>query len=129
MRRLTRHVATWIAFVAILFAALAPSFSYAMAPASGQPWTEVCSVGGARFVHTGGDQLVQSDPAKPSSMQHEHCPLCVTHGGAFAPPPPHAGLTLVLLALPETYPPLFFQSPHPLPSWTAAQSRAPPALA
>lgn len=128
MRRLTRHAATWIAFVALLFAALAPSMFSAMAAASGQAWTEICSVGGSRFVHTGGDQSATLDPATPLAMQHEHCPLCATHGNACVLPP-HSGLTVALLARAQTHPPLFFQAPHPLPAWIAAQPRAPPALA
>lgn len=122
MRRLTRHAATWIAFVA-----LAPSMSSAMA-ASGQAWTEICSVGGSRFVHTGGEQFGRLDPATSLSMHHEHCPLCATHGGACMLPP-HGDLTVALLALAQTHPPLFFQARHPLPVWIAAQPRAPPAYA
>lgn len=128
MDRLTRHFAAWLACFAVLFAALAPSISHAMSAAKGEPWAEICTIDGAKFVKIGGDQLLKSDPGTQKSMHFEHCPFCATHGGSLALPRA-AALAVPLLETHETYPFLFFQSPRPLAIWVAAQSRAPPAQA
>jgi hypothetical protein len=125
MKKVTRRFAAWLACCAILFAALAPSVSQAMAASFGGTWAEICSVGGAKLV-----KVVAGDPASDTQdMPHfEHCPFCATHAGSFALLP-GASVGFPLLE-PETgHPLLFFQAPSPLPVWTTAQSRAPPAHA
>jgi hypothetical protein len=126
MKNVTRHFAAWLACCAILFAALAPSVSQAVAASFGGTWAEICSVGGAKFV-----KVATADAVTPVSdsqdMPHfEHCPFCATHAGSFALLP-GAGVAIPLLEPESTHPFLFFQAPSPLPVWTTAQSRAPPA--
>ena len=62
--------------LAVLFAALAPTVSHALAASTTGMLAEMCSVDG---------------PAKkaPSNTMHgmEHCPYCATHGGSPALPP------------------------------------------
>jgi hypothetical protein len=128
MELITRRFAALIACFAILFAAFAPSISHAVAAARGQAWVEVCSVGGAKFVKVGSDQGDSLSQDTQQSLSHEHCPICATHGGSFALPP-GADATVALFVAQDSQPFLFLQSPHPLPIWTAAQSRAPPVLA
>jgi hypothetical protein len=128
MNQITRRLAAWIACFAILFAALAPSISHAVSASRSQSWAEICSVDGARFVKVSDGQDGTSAPSSKTSLHLEHCPFCATHAASFALPPA-AGMTIPLIDMPDTYPPLFFQSPHPLPIWTTAQSRAPPAQA
>ncbi|MFC0132847.1 DUF2946 domain-containing protein [Massilia eurypsychrophila] len=126
MRRITHRFAAWIACFAMLVAALAPSVSHALSMSRGGTWSEICSVGGTKFVKVSLDQGGIADPATQDSIHLEHCPFCATHAGSFALPP-NAGFILPLIETQDTHPFLFFQAPHPLAIWTVAQSRAPPA--
>lgn len=123
---MTHRFAAWIACFAMLFAALAPSVSHALSLSRGETWTEICSVGGKKFVKVSVDQGGIADPAAPDSIRVEHCPFCATHVDSFALPPT-LGFTIPLIETQEAHPFLFFQSPHPLAIWIVAQSRAPPA--
>lgn len=125
MKRVTRRFAAWIACIAMLFAALAPSISQAMSAVPAGAWTEICSVSGTKFVKVTSDQGEVSHHGKSDLGHVEHCPLCATHAGSFALPPT-AGFSIPLINTQETHPFLFLQSPHPLAIWTVAQSRAPP---
>ncbi|MGZ8292613.1 MAG: DUF2946 domain-containing protein [Telluria sp.] len=126
MKRITRRFAAWIACFAMLVAALAPSVSHAFSVSPGGTWSEICSVGGTKFVKVSLDQGGIADPATQDSIHLEHCPFCATHAGSFVLPP-NAGFILPLIETQDTHPFLFFQAPHPLAIWTVAQSRAPPA--
>ena len=123
MHTTIRRFAAWIACFAILFAALAPSVSHAMAAARGDTWTEICSAAGIKMV-----KVEDSADAKQTSRHLEHCPFCATHPAPVALLPSSAG-SMPLLEGRDTHPSLFFQSPSPLAIWTLAQSRAPPAAA
>ncbi len=127
MNNITRHLAAWIASFAILFAALAPSISHAMSGSSGGIWAEICSIAGTKYVKVDSGQVDQADQPGPSAVHLKHCPYCATHAGSFALPPDAAHMP-PLLSLQETRPQLFYQAPYPLPAWTTAQSRAPPAF-
>lgn len=124
MKRITRCCAVWIACFAVLFAALAPSISHAVAASRGADWAEICGIGGAKLV-TPDDA---ADPLTHASAHLEHCPFCATHAASFALPP-STGALIALIDTQETHPFLFLQSPRPLSIWIAAQSRAPPAHA
>lgn len=128
MKNITRRFAAWLACCAILFAALAPSISHAVAATHGQSWAEICSVAGAKFVKVSADEDAVADTLTKKTLHLEHCPFCATHAGSFALLP-GAGIAIPLVDLTEPHPSLFFQSPHALPIWTTAQSRAPPAQA
>jgi hypothetical protein len=123
--RMTRCFAAWLASIAMLFAALAPSMSQAMAVASGDTWTEICSMGGTRFVKVASTTGDVSDHAPSDAGHVDHCPLCATHAGSFALPP-GAGYSIPLIDTQQTHSFLFFQSPYPLAIWKRAQARAPP---
>ncbi len=115
MKPVTRRCAAWLACIAILFAALAPSISQALSTASSATQTEICS--------TGATKLVKVTAGK--ALHFQHCPFCATHAGSFALPP-SASLAMPLPEARHSRPFLFYQSPRPLPIWTVAQSRAPP---
>lgn len=108
--------------MAVLFNALAPVVSHAMSR-SDAAQVEICTAMGVAMVSLPG-------PADPNKFVKgmTHCAYCATHAASFAMPPSH-GLTLALPGTHESHPSLFFQSPQPLPVWTTAQSRAPPASA
>lgn len=116
----------WLACLAMLFNALAPSISYAYAAASGAArLADICSASGPR-----SPSIAQHKPATSGTdvvFDHlKHCPFCVSHAGSFALPsaamPRHAPL-----AAREVYPALFYQAPAPLFAWTSARPRGPPA--
>lgn len=125
----TRRLATWIACFAILFAALAPSISYALPSSAGPSMIEICSASGMRFVsasEVGDNGLPKSVTQKLSHF--EHCPFCASHGGDVPILPVHP-LTVHAPALPDSRPALFYHAPRTLAVWASAQSRAPPAHA
>lgn len=79
LNRSTRRFAAWLAVFAMLLAALAPTVSHALSPATGGT-IEVCSVDGPRSI---------PDPDAPAPAPHnalEHCPFCATQAGSFALP-------------------------------------------
>lgn len=117
MKKITRRFAAWITCFAILFGALAPSISQAVAVSQGGAWAEICSASGSKLIKIDGADI---------GLHVEHCPFCATHAGSFGLPP-SAGFVLPLLDTRDTYPSLFYHAPRKLPVWTAAQSRAPPA--
>ncbi|NMG34043.1 DUF2946 domain-containing protein [Azoarcus sp. TTM-91] len=112
---------SWLAFAAILLAALAPAVNAALAEGGGT--IDICTAAGV--VHLPGEVL-PGEPAK-ALAGGEHCPYCV-HKAAFdalpaapwlpAAPPADAG---------------FERSQAPIPqvsssAWPTARPRAPPAL-
>ncbi|MES2114633.1 MAG: DUF2946 family protein [Pseudomonadota bacterium] len=128
---MTRRFAAWIAILAILLAAFAPSISHARAAARGAAWAEVCSTDGARMVlidagQDGGQPPGQASGGAGIDTSHlDHCPFCATHGGAPLALP-GAEMTLPAFSGQVARPFLFYHAPRPLPIWTAAQPRAPP---
>jgi hypothetical protein len=107
--------------LAMLWAVLAPSLSYATAANRGEILIPMCSVSGGTQVTLPGDPAKPSTPAAP-----EHCKLCSLHGDSYAPPPTVPPMLFPIDAG-ERYPTLFFQSSSPLAVWSPVQSRAPPA--
>lgn len=123
VKRRTLHV--WLACLAILFAALAPSISHALAAAAGADRVEICTVDGTKTVVL--QTATKKMPAKDGASHHmEHCAYCVSNAVDTALPPapatvfaPHGGH--------GAFPALFYASPSPLFCWTAGTPRAPPA--
>ncbi len=125
MYTMNRRFAAWIACFAILFAALAPSISHAMAASRGDAWTEICSAAGIKLVAVADGQGDPADVRSPTSHL-EHCPFCATDACSVSLLPGSAW-SMPLLKGRDTHPSLFFQASSPLAIWTLAQSRAPPA--
>lgn len=123
-KRQALHI--WIAVLAILFSALAPTVSHALAKADGDANFLILCTSNGKLVQT---PLPTDDGKAPASVKvaMEHCSFCTTHGA-------HAALPLAA-ALPQmtagraVYPPLFYLAPAPLAAWAAANPRAPPILA
>ena len=117
----------WIACLAILLNALAPSISHALSAASGSSnMTEVCTVTGTKLVSN--DQASVEKSSTDSVLHHlEHCPFCMTHAGTFALPGP-LPLSFAVSGGHGLFPALFYHSPAPLFSWSGANPRAPPAF-
>ncbi len=120
-----RQLHSWLACLAMLFNAFAPTLSVA---ANGpRMYTEMCTVSGTKYVAVGQDETAGS--ATDSVLHHlKHCPFCMTHAGSFALPPAQLP-PFAALGGHDVFPPLFYQAPAPLFSWTAAKPRGPPATA
>lgn len=125
--RQTRCFATWIACIVVLFAALAPSVSHALASAgkASSLWMEICSADSVKFAKQ-DSAIGSSSQENKSSIEFEHCPYCLPHGASVGLPP-SSSFNLPVLTGSFPLPSLFYQSPRPLFIWAGAQSRAPPA--
>jgi len=123
-----RALVSWIAFFVILFGSLAPSISHALKVKSTQAasWAEICSADGMRFIHLDG-QLPDSSAPSEHGLHMEDCPFCLNHAGTLGLPP-SSKYAMPTADRSSMQPSLFYQSPHPLFIWAAAQSRAPPFL-
>jgi hypothetical protein len=123
---LKRHLAHWIAIIAVLMSSVAPTVSQAVSLAQhGQGISiEVCTTTGVKMTQV-IDASVVSD-ADELAQASGHCPLCVVHG-SYVLPLNHE-LSFAKPVNSNIYPQLFYQSPKPLFAWVALPSRAPPSL-
>ncbi|MDQ2820699.1 MAG: DUF2946 domain-containing protein [Pseudomonadota bacterium] len=132
MHRIARHLTAyaWIAALAILFNALAPVVSQARAQGVGRAATvEICTAMGVAMVAL-PDAGNTSDSSDPGHLLKgmSHCAYCATHAGSFGLPP-QALQTVAVQRGHDGFPPLFYQSPATLFTWSRAHARAPPASA
>lgn len=133
MRKTTQSFAAWIACLAILLAAFAPSLSHAWNAAQRNMALsmEICSVMGTAHVKSTDTSANSADPASASesapTSHLEHCPFCTGHGACPAMPPV-ADLVLPAAQIPSGFPFLYYQAPRRLFVWSSAHSRAPPVL-
>ena len=123
-RRATRLLTSWIATLAILMAALAPSISHALGAKNGASWVEVCSTVGAKWVKPDGSATDKA-PASGDAHLFEHCPYCSLHANAIAIPPAPAAFEPAP-AVSQPLPAAFLAAPRTLHAWVSAQPRAPP---
>lgn len=131
MYKLVRQqvLCVWLALLGVLFSALAPTISHAMAAHAGSADTvQICTMGG--MAGMSASMMASKTPdgkSAPGDHVFQHCPYCTTHNGPGAALP-----TTPFVFAPFTpsfsYPPLFYQSAVPLFSWTAAAPRGPPRL-
>jgi len=123
---LKRHLAHWIAIIAVLMSSVAPTVSQAVSLAQhGRGISiEVCTTTGVKLTQV-IDAGVASD-ADESSQVGGHCPLCMVHGSYVIPL--NLELSFAKPVNSNIYPQLFYQSPKPLFAWVALHSRAPPSL-
>ncbi|MFT3664133.1 DUF2946 family protein [Piscinibacter sp.] len=122
VRRLFRR-ATWLALVAMLGLALAPTLSQAVAASqAGDPWAEICSMGGATMTASPAG----AGQAGADGAHLGHCPLCGQVGDT--PMLPGAEYQPVQVDGATQRPALFLHAPRTLFAWAAARARAPPLL-
>jgi hypothetical protein len=126
---LKRHLAHWIAIIAVLMSSVAPTVSQAVSLAQhGQGISiEICTTTGVKMTQVIDASVasVVSD-ADESAQASGHCPLCVVHGSYVLPL--NLELSFAKPVNSNIYPQLFYQSPKPLFAWVALPSRAPPSL-
>lgn len=111
--------------LAVLFGALAPTVSHALAAGGAAATLEICSVDGYKLVHV--TDAGNADEKAPATIKHgmEHCAFCATHGGSFALPAA-SSLVFAIDAGRDLYPALFYAAPRTPHAWSAANPRAPP---
>lgn len=111
---------TWLAFMAILAAALMPSVSRALASdrVANIMMAELCAPSGMRYAD------MQKPPGDKHASHMDDCAYCRFHADTPALP------TVITLVAPgeiaAVRPRLFYHSPTPLFAWTAARPRGPP---
>ncbi|MCF8199574.1 MAG: DUF2946 family protein [Sulfuritalea sp.] len=119
----------WIAILAVLLAALAPTMARALSPLpqSAMPWSEICTLSGTQtMAEPGSDSVSGSGSGSGQGMLAPHCPFCLTHYTPLLLPssacdiPPAAGKHTEFF-LPAVI------SPPPRFTGIAAEPRAPPA--
>ena len=115
----------WVAIVATLMLALAPTLSSVLRGANYAAWVNVCrtaSLAAASPAQPGG-------PGTADDMGHAnaHCPYCAVHADALPPAPgaPHAPRAILPAFM---APQAFLQAPSVGHLWRHAPSRAPPRL-
>ncbi len=122
-----RTLTTWIAALAILFSALAPSISHALSMSRGDSaLSAICSAAGVKQLPAFAADTSHK-PVKDVKHNMEHCPYCATHGGSFALLPP-VPITFAVVGGHDLFPCLYYQAPSPLFVWSAAQPRGPPTI-
>lgn len=114
----------WIALLAVLLNALAPTLSYAMAAGRGGAVVEMCTSFGLKkvVVSRAGEE------SAPSAMQGiQHCPFCLSADSA-SPLPRAASAQPALPGVAGAAVPVSSIIHDPLLSWSAAHKRGPPVL-
>jgi len=121
-----RRPITWLAILAVLVAALAPSVSRALvAHSTGDaPWLALCTAQGIKYVKADDGSTA---PAHDGKSRFEHCPLCSLQS-AGAAPLPVPGLAFALPDGKPVSPAAFLHAAGTQFIWAAAQARAPPSL-
>lgn len=129
-RRVRRRLTAWLASLAVLFAALAPSVSMALSAARGGDslLLEICSVAGDRSLDDrAGDAGLRGTggPALPLPAAHAHCPFCLLPPAWLGPPA--ASAVLPFAAGPGEAPVRRILPPFATrPALPGARPRAPP---
>ena len=124
LRRVNRLLFSWMAALAVLMAALAPTVSHALAARNGGFSTQVCTPTGTKWVQVNSATSDQA-PAPGDLHTLEHCPYCSLHAQAIALPV--AGdLALPVRLGCEPPATALAAPPAGLTAWPSAQPRAPP---
>lgn len=125
LSRVHRRFTAWLAMLAMVLGALAPTLAQAVVASSDRAgWVEVCSVSGMIWVQADTGTTPSDSPSAPVADASMHCPWCTLHGGAADLPP------VLVLAEPlprqTEPPPAFFHAVTLSGTWAVAHARAPP---
>lgn len=140
LSRVHRRCFAWIAFLAILLAACAPTLSQLSRSQHAVAWVQVCRAqGGTTWVALDAGGASQAGapsgdptPGAPTPLRGQphlldHCPYCSLHTDALPPMPAMPRIAQAGVATPQV-PRAFLHAPHTAHPWRPAQSRAPPSL-
>lgn len=122
-----KRLGAWLAILAVVWGALAPTLAQAVvraAPTPGDGWVEVCTVSG--MVRVSLDTGEQQPAPHSGSFDGQSCDWCALHGGAPGSPVAHASWQAS--GVMSAFPPAFYQAPVTPAVWRSALSRAPPAV-
>jgi hypothetical protein len=123
--RAHRRLTAWLAMLAMVLGALAPTVAQAVVASSDRDgWVQVCSVSGMMWVQIDADPAEGDSPMTAGSMD---CPWCSVHGGA-AGLPPVSGNAGPLQQQAEPLP-VYFRSVTLRGTWASGLARAPPLAA
>ena len=125
LTRVQRRFTAWLAMLALVLGALAPTLAQAVVASSDRSdWVQICSATGMVWVKA--DPAAADTERAPMADMGIQCPWCSLHSPAAGlPPAPALGFTSAALA------PLaggLVASPPPAGVWIAAPARAPPLL-
>lgn len=124
--RIHRRFTTWLAMLALVMSALAPTVSQAVVMSSDRAdWLEVCTTTGVMWVKA--DSVATDDGTMPMVGHDQGCDIC-THIVTGAPPV-LSGIATPVMGQPSARPQTLVASAHPVVLWAPAQSRAPPLFA
>lgn len=124
--RIHRRFTTWLAMLALVMSALAPTVSQAVVMSSDRAdWLEVCTTTGVMWVKA--DLAATDDGTMPMVGHDQGCDIC-THIVTGAPPV-LSGIATPVMGQPSARPQTLVASAHPAVLWAPAQSRAPPLFA
>lgn len=125
LSRVHRRFTAWLAVLAMVLGALAPTVAQAVVASSDRAgWVQVCSVSGMIWVQADTGTPSSDSPSAPVADVSMHCPWCTLHGGAADLPP----VSLMAEPLPRQTepPPDFFRAVTLTGTWAVAHARAPP---
>jgi Protein of unknown function (DUF2946) len=125
--RLHRRITAWLAMLALVLGALAPTVAQAMVVGGERAdWLEICSVSGMAWVKvdTGEVRDQQPDGGAPAGAASQHCAWCTLHGGVSGLPT--VSPVPVMAARLTDLPPAFYLAPMAASVWMPALSRGPP---
>ena len=124
--RIHRRFTAWLAMLALVMSALAPTVSQAVVMSSERgDWLEVCTTTGVMWVKA--DSAAADDGTMPMAGHEQGCYIC-THTVTGAPPV-LTGITAPVMGQPSLRFDSLASSAHTAVPWAAAQSRAPPRFA
>lgn len=125
LSRVHRRFTAWLAMLAMVLGALAPTVAQAVVASSDRAgWVEVCSVSGMIWVQADTGTPSSDSPSAPVADVSMHCPWCTLHGGAADLPP--VSVLAELLPRQTEPPPAFFRAVTLTGTWAVAHARAPP---
>ena len=124
--RIHHRFTAWLAMLALVMSALAPTVSQAVVMSSERgDWLEVCTTTGVMWVKA--DPAAADDGTMPMAGHEQGCDIC-THTVTGAPPV-LTGTTAPFMGQPSLRFDSLALSAHTAVLWAPAQSRAPPRLA
>jgi Protein of unknown function (DUF2946) len=125
--RLQRRFTAWLAMLALVLGALAPTVTQAVVSGGERDgWVQICSVSGMVWVKADASSAGAQQPASGAPDAGQHCAWCTLHGGAAGLP--EANLGSPLLARLTDFPPAFYLAPMAASVWMPALSRGPPSV-
>lgn len=121
--RIHRRLTAWLAMLALVMSALAPTVSQAVVMSSERgDWLEVCTTTGVMWVKA--ENADTDDGTLPMVGHDQGCDIC-THTVTGAPPV-LTGIPVPAIGHPFAQPTALASLAHPAVPWASAHSRAPP---